>query len=127
MKLPFFKKADILLLVILLLIGAASLAFALGGSGEGNTAVVTVDGDEAARIPLTEERWESTVETTYGTNVFLIENGSIRMEEADCPGGDCMRFAPISRSGQVIICLPHHMTVTVEGASDEDVPDAVIR
>ena len=124
MKLPFFKKADVVLLAVLLVTGAACMILLRGNSRPGNTAIVRVDGEVTDSIPLTQERWQSTVSTKYGSNTLVVENGSIRVEDADCSGKDCTRFAPINKSGQVIICLPHHMSVTVSGG--DDAPDAVI-
>ena len=124
MKLPFFKKADILLLAVLLIIGAGSLLLLQGGE-PGSVAVVTVDGVETSRIPLTQDRWEQIVETGYGTNTLLIENGSISVTASDCRGGDCMRFAPINKAGQTIVCLPHHLSITIAGGDYG--PDVVVR
>ena len=125
MKLPFFKKADVILLAVLLVIGAACMVLLRGNSRPGSVAVVRVDGEVVDSIPLTQERWQTTVSTKYGSNTLVIENGSIRVEDADCSGKDCTRFSPISSSGQVIICLPHHMSVTVSGG--DEAPDAVVR
>ena len=122
MKLPFFKKADIILLVVLILIGAGSLLLLTTGE-KGSTAVVTVDGRELIRLPLMQESYTEIVESVYGTNTYVIENGSVRMTDSDCRGGDCMRMRPISRAGEMIVCLPHHLTITIIG---EDGPDAVI-
>ena len=123
MKLPFFKKADILLLAVLLAIGAVSLAFAGRGGSKGTKAIVKVDGRTVAEISLSSDHSE-TVKTRYGSNTLVVENGAVRMGSADCSGRDCMHSSPISKSGQVIICLPHHLSVTVSGG--EDAPDAVI-
>ena len=57
--------------------------------------------------------------------VAVIEDGKVRVSEADCLGGDCTRFAPAASSGSVILCLPHHLSVTVEGG--EEGPDVVVR
>ena len=124
MKLPFFKKADILLLAALLIIGAGSLLLLKSGE-PGSVAVVTVDGVETSRIPLTQDSWEQTVETEYGTNKLLIENGCISVISSDCRGGDCMRFSPISKAGQTIVCLPHHLSITIAGGDYG--PDVVVR
>ena len=124
MKLPFFKKADIIVYVLLVLLGAGSLLLLKSGP-LGSTAVVSVDGEEAARITLTQEYQESIIDTKYGSNTLAIEGGTIWVKESDCRGGDCTHFAPISRGGQTIICLPHHLSITIEGG--EDSPDAVLR
>ena len=124
MKLPFFKKADIFIYALLVLLGAGSLLLLKNGP-QGAEAVVRVDGDVAARIQLTEAYQESVIETSYGTNRIAVEGGKVWVKESDCRGQDCMHFAPISRSGQTIICLPHHLSITIEGGGSG--PDVVVR
>ena len=74
---------------------------------------------QAAGFPPTRDT------NTDGTNIFAIEGGTIRVKEADCRGQDCVHFAPINKAGQTIVCLPHHLSVTIEGSSDG--PDVVVR
>ena len=127
MKHPLFKKADIILFVVLLAIAAAGLlAFRAPGSDaeDGSlTAVVLVDGGETDRLRLSDEQ-SVTVETVYGTNVVTIKAGAVSITDADCRGQDCVRMGGISKAGQMIVCLPHHLTVKIEGGS---APDAVIK
>ena len=125
MKLPFFKKADILLLAVLLVMGAACMLLLAGSGSPGSVAVVTVDGEEEYRYALTQDRAEYILETEYGINTFLVEGGAISVIASDCRGGDCMHFAPISKAGQTIVCLPHHLSVTIAGGDYG--PDVVVR
>ena len=128
MKHPLFKKADIILFVVLLVIAAAGLlAFRAPGSDAEDgalTAVVLVDGEETDRLRLSDDQ-SVIVETVYGTNVVTIKDGSVSITEADCRGQDCVRMSGISKAGQMIVCLPHHLTVVIEG--DGSAPDAVIK
>ena len=50
-----------------------------------------------------------------GTNLLVIENGTARMEEADCPDRTCVRTGRIRYAGQRIVCLPNRVTVTGTG------------
>ena len=125
MKLPFFKKADIFIFAVLLLLGAGSLLMLKTGP-QGTTASVMVDGEVAATIQLTEEHQEYIIDTRYGRNTIAVESGTLWIKDADCRGGDCMRFSPISKAGQTIICLPHHMSIVIGGGSG-DTPDVVVR
>ena len=85
----------------------------------GTSAVVTADGQIYGTYSLSSDR---TVEinTEYGRNVLTIENGSAYMSEADCSGKDCMSFGKINRPGQVILCLPHKVSVTISGEGGTD-------
>ena len=65
-------------------------------------------------LPLDKDA-ELVVATSLGTNTVVVENGSVRMAEADCPHGDCLRQTPISRPGEQIICLPHELWIEILG------------
>lgn len=75
--------------------------------------VITVDGEEYAQYPLESG---STMEIPVdGHNKVVIEDGAVRMEEADCPDKLCVNQGKISKAGQTIICLPNRVMVTIKG------------
>ena len=113
MKQAFFKKADIILAVVLLIIAAAGLMAFRAPGDTGTYAVITVDGKEMDRVDLSADQ-SRIIETTYGTNTVTIKDGCAFVSESDCPG-----------TGQMIVCLPHHLTVVIEGAGEG--LDAVIK
>ena len=124
MKLPFFKKADIILAAVLLIIGALGLLAFRPAKEAGGYAVITVDGEELDRMDLSADQTR-VIDTAYGTNTVSVKDGSVSVTESDCRGGDCVRMGNISREGQMIVCLPHHLTVQIQGPGSA--PDAVIR
>ncbi len=73
---------------------------------------------------LQEDR-EITVALENGTNLLIIRDGQVWMEEADCPDRLCVRQGAVSRVGESIICLPHELVVTVEGEETDDGLDGV--
>ena len=74
---------------------------------------VTVDGEVYGTYSLAENQTVK-IQTGHGTNVLVIENGSVHMEEADCPDGYCKRQGTISRVNETIVCLPHKPVAEVE-------------
>lgn len=82
---------------------------------DGVYAVVSIDGVETARYPL-------SVDGTYplngGTNLLVIENGFAYMQGADCPDKLCVNQGKVRYTGQCIVCLPNRVTVTVSGADE---------
>lgn len=118
------KRNDFLLMGILLIIPLCLLFYQNTiGARAGAIVVVLQDGKEMGRYPLEEER-EILIQGDYGENLLVIQNGKAFMKEADCPDGLCMKQKRISRQGESLICLPHRLVVTVEGAQENDV-DAV--
>lgn len=116
----FFKEhkraADLLLIAFFLIVsGALWLGFRLN-TGEGAAAVVRIDGQTVASYPL---QINGTYELNGGTNILVIENGTARIDEADCPDKICVRQGEIHLTGQCITCLPNRLTVTIEGGEQE--------
>ena len=73
-----------------------------------------------------------TVETKYGTNTFVIQDGKVEMEDADCRDGICTDHAAISHKNETIVCLPHKMVISVdvqeeEGQTTEAAFDAIVQ
>ena len=103
---------DVILIALLLgLTGILYLSF--GKTDEAGTwAVVRVDGKEVARYAMDRD---GVYPLNGGTNILAIEKGEAWMQEADCPDHVCMLMGKISRTGQIITCLPNLLTVTVEG------------
>lgn len=81
---------------------------ALVHDGDGRTFLLPLDQDN--RLDIT---------TSYGTNVVVVQDGAIHMEEADCPNGTCLEATPLSSPGGQIICLPHHLWIEVVSAGSE--------
>lgn len=85
----------------------------------GATAVITVDGTAVAALPLSRNDrfvWE----TDSGRNIIFVENGAVRMTEADCPDQICVHRGAIRYEGETIVCLPHKLVVTVTGGESSD-------
>ena len=75
--------------------------------------VLVHDGDgQTHALPLSKDT-SYEVRTSLGTNVIVIEDGSARIDAADCPKGSCLHQKPISRPGEQLICLPHKLWVEV--------------
>lgn len=108
------KKADIILIAAIL---AASFVF-IGASvftkDKGKTAVVSIDGEYYAEYPLDRDITE-TVVTGRGSNTIVINGGSVSVSEADCPDKYCVSHVAVSREGEIIVCLPHRLTIEIRG------------
>ena len=115
-----FRRGDILL--VTLVVAAALILWVLPrlASGRGAQVVVSVDGTELMRLPLTgETAIERDIDTGYGQNTLIIHDGVCQVTEADCPDRLCVRQGSISRRGESIVCLPHRLIVTIEGDAGE--------
>ena len=89
----------------------------------GATVRVTVDDQVYGIYPLSVDT-EVEIVTPHGHNHLVIQGGAVSIDGADCPQQICAHHRAISRTGDVIVCLPHRVVVTVEGA-DAAAVDAV--
>ncbi len=50
-----------------------------------------------------------------GINHLMIQNGKVWISEANCPNHDCVKKGTISQNGEMLVCIPHRLTVTILG------------
>ncbi len=113
----YLNRYDIILIIIILLLAGGIFVGTLLSSSTGGEAVVQVDGKMTGTYPLDEDR---EVEILGGENTLKIANGHVEMADATCPDQLCVNHKPISKSGESIICLPHKVVITVEGAAPSE-------
>ncbi len=86
--------------------------------GGGSAAVVRMDGQIMARLPLSKDT-EYEIKGAY-TNLLQIKDGGARVICANCPGRQCERMGVASSTGAAIVCAPNHVSVTIEGGAGVD-------
>lgn len=104
------KKADVILFIGILLV--ALIIFALifiPQKSLGSTLVITVDGAEYCRTPLSEDK-----EIKLPQNTVIIKDGQAFMKDARCPDKICINQGKISKKGQTVVCLPAGVILEVE-------------
>lgn len=89
----------------------------MGKLNTGTVAVVRLDGEELFRVDLAKvtESYDYELDTEFGHNTIHIEPGAISVSAADCPDQVCVRQGAITQGGVPIICMPHHLSVRIEG------------
>lgn len=114
------KSGDLFIVCLVLL--AAVVLFLFGLRGETAAHVeVTINTVPAEVLPLAKDG-------SYpigGHLTVVIESGSIRIEDADCPNRFCVRMGAIRSPGQVLVCLPNQIVVRIVGTGKTEV-DAVV-
>lgn len=116
------KKNDwILAAVIVLAAGLILLFQLLRNSGGAKEVTVSVDGEVFGTYSLEEDQ---TIDIS-GTNRLVIEDGTARMEWADCPDQVCVNHRAVSRDGESIICLPNEVVISVKGGEEAELDGVV--
>lgn len=118
----YFHKADILLILAMLLITLAFFLLALNRSKQSGARVrieasgstygtYSLQKDQTIKIPDSDGKIMNTVK---------IKDGQVWMKDADCPDKLCVKMGKIHADGQTIVCLPNRVVVTVLGGEKSE-------
>lgn len=110
----YIKKADIILLIVLVLVGLASTAYVAMSRSGGDTVIIEQNGDLYGKYSLYEDK-VITIDGKHSKNIVTIEDGQVVMSESTCKNQVCIRHGAISATGESIICLPNRVVVKIEG------------
>jgi hypothetical protein len=117
------KKTDIILIVVLAAVALGSLGIMrvlqarAVESADVIEAEIIVEGERFKTVNLSEPQ-VIEIRTEKGYNFLKIEDGQIRMFEADCRDQICVNTAPADQPGDTIVCLPHEVIVQIKGSSE---------
>ena len=124
-------KGDKILIIVVML----ATAFIWGGlrylprKTEDLVAVVTVKGEEMAKLALDGETLAQTIiKIPRGEATLEYGQGKVRVLPLDhdtCPNEVCWRTGWISIPGQSIVCVPNRMVITLQGVAPE--VDSIVR
>ncbi len=112
------RRMDIFLIAGVLL--AAAVLYLLFRPGEtGAWAVVTIDGQETARYPLSQDITVTLGDADY--NILMISDHAASITDANCGDHTCVHTGAVRRDGEAIVCLPHRLIVRIEGGETPSV------
>ena len=108
---------DGIIAAVVLLLALALLLLPFLSHKAGNSVVITY-GNTTETYALDVNR---TIEiTSNGVHLTIrIDGGAVWVEDADCPDLVCKHTGKISRSGDVILCVPAGLRILVKGGTDE--------
>lgn len=117
------KKLDIVVIVVLILIsiGSAGLVFIQAHSKYDKLYVeISVKGNLYKSVPLEKNSKKQTIEiiSDLGKNIVEIENGKVKIVDADCPDKVCVKDGARSNPGEMLVCLPHKVVVQIKGQNN---------
>ena len=78
-------------------------------------------------MALPDTPMEITLENRHGRNTLRLTRDGAEIIFASCPTQICVHTGKITNSRQMIVCLPHHLIITLEGSEHGADVDAVAR
>ena len=123
------NKNDLIVIISILLLAAAAYigisTYRRHATADNPQVVVTVDGEEYGRYPLSEDLQTEIRFEDGSFNRLVIENGKAKISEASCPDQICVNHFRIQYSGETIVCLPNKVVVEIVGGLKSDVDGSV--
>ena len=116
-KIPFFKKSDLLIIGIFLLIAPVIFLPTLSDSEKTLTAVITADGETLTEISLTDSTQE---EIKINGTVIKINGKTVFFAESNCPDKICVKTGNLDSQGDSSACVPNRVSVYIKGEKTED-------
>ena len=116
-KIPFFKKSDLLIIGIFLLIALVIFLPTLSDSEKTLTAVITADGETLTEISLTDSTQE---EIKINGTVIKINGKTVFFAESNCPDKICVKTGNLDSQGDSSACVPNRVSVYIKGEKTED-------
>ncbi|MBR6766292.1 MAG: NusG domain II-containing protein [Clostridia bacterium] len=110
----FFKLADIILILAIVMILVFTYAFLNKGDSP-LKATVYVDG-KVHSVYLLDGKSEQTV--TVGEVKIIINGDGIGIIHSDCPDKLCVKTGMLNKNGATVACVPNKIVVTVTGAKE---------
>ena len=105
-------------IAIVVIVAVALIAWPHVSPVSGELRALVHDGDGATHELSLAQDSETTITTSLGMNVVVVENGTVYVRDADCDNHDCIRQGHIDAPGSQIICLPHKLWIEVVAPGD---------
>lgn len=110
------KKADIVLLIVLVALGLAFSWWSIAGRNAGDTVVISVDGAEYGVYPLSEDK-EIDIDCDGHHNHITIKSATVQMTSSNCKNQVCVDTGVISHNRESIVCLPNRVVVEIRSGN----------
>jgi hypothetical protein len=117
-------RYDIILIAGLLLVAVVGLGIIRYGAGGTSEVVISVDGEETVRVPLSEDR-RFSVDGPLGKTEIEIKDERVRVVDSPCKRKICVQSGWIDKPYQTIICVPNRVVINLQGSKDRHKLDGV--
>ena len=106
------KKADIILLIVILAVGIPLAVLSLSSGTGGDKVKISLNGKVYGTYPLHEDRVIEVSEDGH-TNHITIKDGRVSMSYSPCRNQVCVNTGAISETKDAIVCLPNRVVVEI--------------
>ncbi|MGH4121075.1 NusG domain II-containing protein [Clostridium sp.] len=121
------KIVGIILLIIVIITLSLASIYKTSVKGAENMAVIKSDGKVLKTIDLNKvvEPQEFTIKTDKDNyNIISVKRNGIKVKAADCPNQLDVKVGWISQPGEIIVCLPNKLIISINGEANNGIDGA---
>ena len=107
---------DVLLVLCLLAVSLVLFLVLRSSDEAGESFSVYLGGELYGEYPLTEDR---LIEID-GICTISVSDHAVSVAYSNCPGQNCVHHAPVSKSGEIICCIPNGLVIRITGQPQYD-------
>ncbi|AYF54031.1 NusG domain II-containing protein [Clostridium botulinum C] len=123
------KKIDKVIIIVCLIVSAVGIGILRYNSSKKYNekyAEINVKGKLYKKVILDNKRPKETlnIKTDLGENIIEIENGGLRILDANCSDKICVKDGFKYKVGDMLVCLPHKVIINIKGDNrDREIDD----
>jgi hypothetical protein len=111
-------RGDVILIAALTAVSLAGFGSLRFKGLSGNHAVVEVDGRRVLELPLDRDTTAS-VDGPLGETVIEVRDRAVWVIRSPCPRGFCMHMGRIRYPGEILVCVPNRVCVSIRGNGEK--------
>ncbi|EGO88117.1 hypothetical protein CBCST_07567 [Clostridium botulinum C str. Stockholm] len=113
------KKIDKVIIIVCLIVSAVGIGILRYNSSKKYNekyAEINVKGKLYKKVILDNKRPKETlnIKTDLGENIIEIENGGLRILDANCSDKICVKDGFKYKVGDMLVCLPHKVIINIK-------------
>lgn len=120
MKSSIFKiitLGDKILVGFIITLGVLSLVALNHLRQPGDQVIIEVNGQIVQQLDLKASQ-EITATGSIGKTTIKIDQGEAQVIHSDCPEKICIKTGKITRTGEIIVCVPNKVVVKIAGKAN---------
>lgn len=121
-KMKRLDKIIVASFVIIAIVLGITFKFAFNKNYDNKYVEIYVKGQLYKKVSIKDNKFkeEIDIKTDLGENIVQIENGGVRIIDADCPDKVCVKDGFKDKVGSVLVCLPHKVVIQIKGQNDQN-------
>ena len=125
-RLVFLKRADILIIALILASAAGLYFYGRQPSAADTVARIYVNGEEYTSIPLGDPANDGLIinPPCVPALTVIVEHGAVRFTDSQCPDHLCEHFGELKSPGDTAVCVPARTVLKITSGSVSS-PDGV--